>query len=759
MTDHRPDPRKPEGDCDLVMKGGIASGVVYPPAILALAQRYRFRNIGGTSAGAIGAALAAAAEMGREQGSLDPDGANPQSLEARQKQVRENDKFVRNLFQPEPAVAPLFNTLLDLLTSKPPQPDKTSRPLFPGYLTFLPKLTRAFALNDWWFFLPVLVVSVIVWWLLLNAGLPVGIRGLGALFLGWVTAIVLGMGHLYYILQFPVRENFHGICTGRTVKGQRQEALTDWMHTTLEQLAGHTNADAPLTFAELTARTVNGKQESINLQMVATNLSHNQPYILPFHVNGFLFKEDELRRLFPDTVVDYMKGTIPAQSKAHDLLRDRPWLPATAPVSLARLDGTPVDTILQVSLAKLNEQLGPGNGFYFLPPGDALPVLVAMRMSLSFPLMFSAVPLWTISMSVFKEKDTAPNPIYDLELADLQRHWFIDGGVASNFPIHFFDAWVPRWPTFAIDLTPYPKEAFVRPELPKEPRPMEQALGQLAQRMGGSEYHPPSISVLNLVSSAQMQAKGILGASPAEAAMAAAEALQEMVQEGRDVFLLGPTEEMAPVWQDITSLGGLIGAIKATMQDYRDNTQAMLPSYRERIVHIRLDDQKGEGGMNLNMPLATIKRIDRKGRKAGELLIRDFDFDEHRWIRFRVLMAELEEQLKRMRDLLTEEPNQPASTNGTLSAGSSAMEPAPGDAVALVGAAVESASQAVALYAQMIQDNDSYPYPLEDNDLEEAFTRLKGLFDYLQTWGGRNTKLFGKNPPLPKPVLRVTPDL
>jgi predicted acylesterase/phospholipase RssA len=45
--------------CDLVMKGGITSGVVYPPAIFALAGQYRFKNIGGTSAGAIAATSSA----------------------------------------------------------------------------------------------------------------------------------------------------------------------------------------------------------------------------------------------------------------------------------------------------------------------------------------------------------------------------------------------------------------------------------------------------------------------------------------------------------------------------------------------------------------------------------------------------------------------------------------------------------------------------------------------------------------------------
>src|SRR6188474_1851074 len=51
--------------CDLVMKGGITSGIVYPKAIATLAKCYRFKSIGGTSAGAVAAAITAAAEYQR----------------------------------------------------------------------------------------------------------------------------------------------------------------------------------------------------------------------------------------------------------------------------------------------------------------------------------------------------------------------------------------------------------------------------------------------------------------------------------------------------------------------------------------------------------------------------------------------------------------------------------------------------------------------------------------------------------------------
>src|SRR5262245_56305968 len=57
---------EPTLECDLILKGGVTSGVLYPPAVLRLAEAFRFRSIGGASAGAIAAALTAAAEFGRQ---------------------------------------------------------------------------------------------------------------------------------------------------------------------------------------------------------------------------------------------------------------------------------------------------------------------------------------------------------------------------------------------------------------------------------------------------------------------------------------------------------------------------------------------------------------------------------------------------------------------------------------------------------------------------------------------------------------------
>src|SRR5690349_6276450 len=91
--------------CDLVMKGGITSGIIYPNAVIALAREYRFKNIGGTSAGAIAAAAAAAAALGdrRKRANLtiegDPARVGFEGLATVAGQLGRAD-FIYSLFQP-----------------------------------------------------------------------------------------------------------------------------------------------------------------------------------------------------------------------------------------------------------------------------------------------------------------------------------------------------------------------------------------------------------------------------------------------------------------------------------------------------------------------------------------------------------------------------------------------------------------------------------------------------------------------------------
>ncbi len=85
-------------NCDIIMKGGITSGVVYPHAVLELSRKHRFRNIGGTSAGAIAAALTAAAEYNRAHGGFE-------ELEAATGRI---GRSLFGLFQPAAPFSGLF---------------------------------------------------------------------------------------------------------------------------------------------------------------------------------------------------------------------------------------------------------------------------------------------------------------------------------------------------------------------------------------------------------------------------------------------------------------------------------------------------------------------------------------------------------------------------------------------------------------------------------------------------------------------------
>ena len=97
----------PTLECDMIMKGGITSGVVYPLTVCKLAQRYRLRGIGGTSAGAIAAALAAAAEYRRGHEPTDPS-AGFRMLRIAADGVSQK---LAGLFQPHPHARGIFAVL------------------------------------------------------------------------------------------------------------------------------------------------------------------------------------------------------------------------------------------------------------------------------------------------------------------------------------------------------------------------------------------------------------------------------------------------------------------------------------------------------------------------------------------------------------------------------------------------------------------------------------------------------------------------
>src|SRR5579885_1153976 len=109
------DPPAPVRQCDIVMKGGVASGLVYPRAIACLARQYRFHSIGGTSAGAIAAALTAAAEYRRSRGQFvfDELAELPAWLGSPCASAPGANLF--NLFQPQKKMRRLFRIAAALL--------------------------------------------------------------------------------------------------------------------------------------------------------------------------------------------------------------------------------------------------------------------------------------------------------------------------------------------------------------------------------------------------------------------------------------------------------------------------------------------------------------------------------------------------------------------------------------------------------------------------------------------------------------------
>ncbi len=107
-------------ECDLVMKGGITSGVIYPKLISTLSTTYQFRSIGGTSAGAIAAAAAAAAQLGVHAGT------NREAFKLLERLPKElgtpaaggSDSMLFKLFQPHASLKRHFKLLTAALTQQ-----------------------------------------------------------------------------------------------------------------------------------------------------------------------------------------------------------------------------------------------------------------------------------------------------------------------------------------------------------------------------------------------------------------------------------------------------------------------------------------------------------------------------------------------------------------------------------------------------------------------------------------------------------------
>jgi predicted acylesterase/phospholipase RssA len=558
----------PTRKCDIVMKGGITSGVVYPHAVCELARTYRFQNIGGTSAGAIAAAAAAAAELGRGAGGFRRLAGLPDWLGS--------GTNLFSLFQPQRRTRGLFRTLTAGF-------GKRRRPLrmLLAAIRYFPLYALAGVLPG---------AALVVAFALLASGLAL-VLGLACAILLLALGLTLGLAYgLYRSATRGIPANLYGLCSG--LGEGSTPAITSWLAQELDHLAGKAQTDGtqPLTFGDLWRgppghRSAEGERY-VDLAMMTTNLTLRRPHRLPWNERVFFFDPAEFRRLFPEPIVEWMENHPPPPTDASD----------------------PADWEL---LCRLMEPLRP------FPAAADLPVVVAARMSLSFPILISAVPLWAVDMrrGSNDEARKAWRGWLKENAADWERLrddreawrsadkpaqvlradvcWFSDGGLSSNLPIHFFDAPIPRWPTFAINLAPFPPGRSRAPD----------------------EADNTSLPDSNL----------------------------------------GGLLETWASWSDKSGWSALLGfanAIVRTMQNWVDNAQTRVPGYRDRIVHIWHTED--EGGLNLSMPEHVIGALTARGGRAGGKLVERFagpgdtaapGWDNHRWIRYRSTMAVLEEML------------------------------------------------------------------------------------------------------------------
>ncbi len=234
-----------------------------------------------------------------------------------------------------------------------------------------------------------IVPAVLVWPSSRLLGALLLVLGLALALAGAVGGLVIGFARRA-IRALP--ENGYGLCSGTPgVVDRESPALTPWLTRFINEVAGKPMSAGPLTFGDL--------------------WDAGRPYRLPFRERVFFYDPDEWAALFPAEVIRWMNEHPRHARRAGE----------EDPVSVKKAG-----------------RLRP------LPDTKDLPVVVATRLSLGFPFLLSAVPLYAVDYTRANEQDRVP-----------ERCWFSDGGLTSNFPVHFFDAPLPRRPTFGINLRPH----------------------------------------------------------------------------------------------------------------------------------------------------------------------------------------------------------------------------------------------------------------------------------------------------------------
>lgn len=592
--------------CDIVMAGGVTSGIIYPGAVAEIAKRYGFHAVGGTSVGAIAAAVTAAAEYGRRTG------ANAEAFEfvstlpaALGAKAPDGRTRLLHLFTPERGTRRLMDLLLAVFAAR----GVAAKALALGRTA-----TRSAAVAaSTGLALAMGLVPVVI---LARGGPWYAVPFAGVAVLALVAAALVGaFAAVLWLRWLPAwRANGYGACTGLASPRDGDAAwhgfvgLTPWIHASVQAAAGRGPGDPPVTFGDLWGAPglagAPGPEEvtastprSIELAMIASDISRNRTVQLPFleSPTPLYVERAMLDRYFPAAIAEWM-----VEHEGTD--RRKVEVPA---------------------------------GFHRLPAPRDLPIAFGARLSLSFPILLCAVPLWTPD---FARKRAAGKP------PPLRRVWFSDGGLTSNFPIHFFDRPLPAHPTFCLDLVAYDAQVTTGPATTDDE----------AVDDGGVAAKPIG----------QAQAEARRGAARPEATAAAVPAPGDPTWG----FLSMSDRNRAPPVQFTAfdeaqgiGLGAFLGTLVNTARFWGDNQLLAAPGYRDRVVHVALRDD--EGGLNLDMDARGIADLDRRGRAAGALIAARFDpskpddpetgdpvepaFPNHRWVRYRAFMAAVEDLSRR----------------------------------------------------------------------------------------------------------------
>lgn len=592
--------------CDLVMTGGVASGVVYPWAIVELARAFRFRNIGGTSVGAMAAVLAAAAEYGRRMGHTEAFEVLRRTPAALGEPLPDGRTRMFSLFQPNRHGQRLIRWWGRVFNGRP---DGGTDAGVPGVSAGLfgraaVELVRVYARPcTLGAAVGALIALGLSAWPWPPAPTPAALAllllavGVGAL-LGLLIALGLDIVR-------GVIGNRYGLCAGGTVEapdqGEPRPALVEWLHDGIQTSAGLTRDDPPLTFRDLwnaprkpgaplgrCGERDPASERAINLQVITTSLTHGRPYRLPM--------QDQTSRLFfrPQEWEPYF----PADVMAALLRVARPYRP---------VEGSDPDP-------------GPGTDGWRELPGADLPIVVAARLSLSFPILFSAVPLGAIDYEAPKRQRV------------IRTCLFSDGGISSNFPIHLFDGAVPRWPTFGLWLDRRRPRAYANPQRPEKeaiffPTFLNEGWGDSWDR-----FDPAS----------QADTPG-----------------PPSTRTGRWIRRV-----TAPFGQ----LLGFAKAVGASATDWQDRTTMRLPHMRNRVARLCLHDH--EGGLHIAMSRRQILDMAATyGTPAGRQMVDRFaseadhcpsHWSQHRWVRLQVLVASLHDMVSDLRSRVAWEAHSPA---------------------------------------------------------------------------------------------------